>query len=397
MFLIQWYIFRRVIVAFAAGLVVLTVIIWATQALQRLDLVTAKGQTLGLFLELTALAVPFLATLMAPIAFLIAMIAIYDQLNRDNEMMVMGASGASRVTLLAPALAAAALIGAAMCLSGLYAAPLGLKAVRVLLTEVRADLISSIVQPGQFIEVEDGLVAHIADRRADGSLAGLMLSDERDPKTAMTYLADTGRIVEAAGRTLLVMSDGSIQRLERGSGELSVAEFDAYAFDLTNLVPEDIEPVYKPSERTIFELLDPPRNDAYAAAHRPEIRVEIQDRFAQPLYPLVFALIAFVFVGDPHTNRQSRLAAVLAAGVAAGAVRFAGYGATTIALAATPALALIHAVPLLAGAIALWLILSDRSVFVHERIGTAIVSRLEAMLERLGRRPRPLPHSPEAR
>jgi lipopolysaccharide export system permease protein len=166
---IERYILRRILAAFAFGLAVLTGIIWATQALQRLDVVTSKGQTIGLFLELTGLAVPYLATLMAPIALLIAMIAVYDQLNRDSELAVLAGAGASRLTLVRPALFAALLVSAGIAVSGLYVAPLGLKHVRLLITEVRADLISSIVQPGQFIEVEDGLVFHIRDRRQEGA------------------------------------------------------------------------------------------------------------------------------------------------------------------------------------------------------------------------------------
>ena len=386
--LIQRYVLRRILIAFGSGLVVLTAIIWATQALQRLDLVTAKGQTLILFAELTVLAVPFLATLIAPIAFVIAMLAIYDRLNRDNELAVMSAAGASRRALLQPALAAAALVSVLIAISAFYIAPQGLKSVRVLLTEIRADIVSSIVQPGNFMDIEQGLVVHIRDRRADGSLQGLLLSDERDPEQSMTYIAETARVVEAVDRTLLVMGNGSVQRLDRRDDELSVAEFEAYAFDLTNLIPEDVEAVFKPSERTLSELLDPAENDAYVLEHRDQFRVEIHDRMTQPLYPIVFALIAFVFVGDPRTNRQSRVAAIVAAAVLVGTVRLAGYGATMLSLASPAAVPLVYALPIVPGAIAVWLIASDRQVTVHERIGAAIVSRLEAVLERLQPAPR---------
>ena len=70
--LINRYVSRRILTLFPAGLLVLTLVIWSTQALQRLDLVTAKGQTFAVFLELTLLTVPYLATLLAPIAFVIA-------------------------------------------------------------------------------------------------------------------------------------------------------------------------------------------------------------------------------------------------------------------------------------------------------------------------------------
>ncbi|MDN3718915.1 hypothetical protein QW131_06075 [Roseibium salinum] len=53
--------------------------------------------------------------------------------------------------------------------------------------------------------MEDGLTFHIRNRSGKGTLDGLLLHDTRDAETAFTYQADTGLIVEAADRTLLVM------------------------------------------------------------------------------------------------------------------------------------------------------------------------------------------------
>ena len=208
--LINWYMCRRILTLFPAGLLILTLIIWSTQALQRLDLVTAKGQTFAVFFELTLLAIPFLATLLAPIAFVIAMVAVYDSMNRDSELVVIGAAGAGRLRLLAPAMWAAAACAALVLAGTVYLGPAGLAKARVMLTQVRADVVTSIVQPGRFIEIENGLTVHIRDRLADGTLQGLMLNDLRGSAVAVTYLAETGRVVETEGNTLLVMTNGTV-------------------------------------------------------------------------------------------------------------------------------------------------------------------------------------------
>ncbi len=52
MSLIERYIFRIASFAFLLGLVALTTIIWLTQALRELNLVTGKGQTLLSFSRL---------------------------------------------------------------------------------------------------------------------------------------------------------------------------------------------------------------------------------------------------------------------------------------------------------------------------------------------------------
>lgn len=246
-----------------------------------------------------------------------------------------------------------------------------------MVTKVHADVIGSVVTPGGFMEVEPGLVVHIEDRRADGTLTGLMLVDNRNPDYAMTYFARTGHVIEAVDKTLLVMTDGTIQRLNRKTNELSVVDYHAYAFDLSDLVPQDVKPTFKPSERTFPELLNPRPTDKYAEEREAVFRVEIHDRVAQPLYPVVFGLIAFVFVGDPRTTRQSRTTSILAAAFAIAVIRFLGFGASTVAVSAPAAIVLVYAIPLVSGAVALALVLSDRTLTAHEIAGAA-VARLGA-------------------
>jgi len=382
--LISWYMCRRILTLFPAGLLILTLIIWSTQALQRLDLVTAKGQTFAVFFELTLLAIPFLATLLAPIAFVIAMVAVYDAMNRDSELVVIGASGAGRLRLLSPALWAAAACAALVLLGTVYLGPAGLAKARVMLTKVRADVVTSIVQPGRFIEIEDGLTVHIRDRLADGTLAGLMLSDTRGDNLAVTYLAESGRVVDTEGNTLLVMTNGSVQRMERPENELTVVAFDAYAFDLTDLAAGPTTTTFRPSERTLKELLEPDPDDTYRAEREGRFEIEIHDRLSQPLAPFVYALLVFLFVGDPRMHRQSRFAGVVAAALAVAAVRGATYG-TLLAAEGAPYLApLVYVLLAGVGGGAFFLIATDRSITLHERLAhalTASITRLFAKPE----------------
>ncbi|MCF3935542.1 LPS export ABC transporter permease LptF [Acuticoccus sp. M5D2P5] len=380
--LINRYMCRRILTIFPAALLILTAVIWSTQALQRLDLVTAKGQTFAVFFGLTALAVPFLATMLAPIAFVIAMIVVYDSMNRDSELVVIGAAGAGRLRLLQPALVAAAVCAALVAFGTAYLGPKGLAEARVLLTSVRADVVTSIVQPGRFIEIEDGLTVNIRDRQADGTLHGLLLDDQRRPDLGITYLAENARVVEAEDNTLLVMTNGSAQRMERPSNELSVAAFDAYAFDLTDLTAGPQTPTFRPSERTLVELLYPEPDDTYRADREARFAIELHDRLSQPIAPFVYALIVFLFVGDPRMHRQGRFAGIFAAAIAVAVVRGASYG-ILLAVEDTPQYA-VAVYPLLIGigAFVFFLIVTDRSVTFHERIWNSLVATLNRLTQK---------------
>lgn len=378
--LITRYICRRILVLFPAGLLTLTGLIWSTQALQRLDLVTAKGQTFGVFLKLTGLAIPYLATLLAPVALVIAIIVVFGALNRDSELVVIAASGGSRWRILAPVLWASGVCAMLVTAGTVWAGPAGLASARVILTEVRADVITSIVRPGRFIEVDDGLTVHIGDRQANGTLTDLLLDDKRASDRSMTYLAQTGRVTETGGNTLLLMTNGSVQRMERPSGELSVVAFDAYAFDLTALTAGPATADLRASERTLAELVSLTADPATDAESRAQFRVEIHDRLSQPLAVFVYALIVFVFVGDPRTHRQNRLVDVVAAAVSVAALKGSTF-AVLLAAGTVPQVAYGTYVLLAAAAgLSLTIIASGRSVTAHEAAARSLSTVAKRLL-----------------
>ena len=98
---IERYLFRTASTAFLAGLLTLTAVIWVTQALKQLDLMTSKGQTILVFLTMTGLGLPFLTAVIAPVALFASVLYCLNKLNGDSELVVMSASGISTARLLA--------------------------------------------------------------------------------------------------------------------------------------------------------------------------------------------------------------------------------------------------------------------------------------------------------
>ena len=87
------YIFRIAATAFVMTLAVLTAVIWLSQALREFDLMTAKGQSVLIFLMITGLSIPALIAIITPVALFIATLYELNRLNGDSELVVMGASG----------------------------------------------------------------------------------------------------------------------------------------------------------------------------------------------------------------------------------------------------------------------------------------------------------------
>ena len=99
---IERYLLRTATTACVSGLVVLTGVVWVTQALRQIDLITSKGQTILLFLWITALALPSLVAFIAPVALFGGVLYTLNKLNGDSELVVMAASGMSPARLLRP-------------------------------------------------------------------------------------------------------------------------------------------------------------------------------------------------------------------------------------------------------------------------------------------------------
>ena len=73
------YIFRTTFGAFLLVLVSLTAVIWMTQALRDIDLMTSQGQTILVFIGITSLIIPLLVLVIAPIALVIAVAHVLQQ------------------------------------------------------------------------------------------------------------------------------------------------------------------------------------------------------------------------------------------------------------------------------------------------------------------------------
>jgi lipopolysaccharide export system permease protein len=202
------------------------------------------------------------------------------------------------------------------------------------LTEVRADVVTNLVQPGRFVPIENGVTIRIRERRSNGQLAGIFLDDQRDPAQRVTMIADTGDLLDNARGTFLILQNGMVQRFEAKQRDPTMVVFDRYAFDLSQLVPGPQATKYSIRERYLWQLLFPDPKDQLYLEQPKQFRAELHDRLIAPVYPLAFAVIAFAYLGAPRTNRQSRTISMLGAVSGVALLRLTGFvstvfGATT--------------------------------------------------------------------
>ena len=357
MSLFSRYMFWQMANAFLLILLTLTSVVWLATALKELDLITSQGQGLLLFMQMTMLSLPSLITLIAPNAVLMAALYTLDRMNGDRELIVMTAAGAPVWRIGISLVALASIVSVLILLANVFLNPACMRELRGFITQVRADLISQVLQPGRFSSPERGLTFHIRDRSPSGELLGLLVHDERDTQQVVSYLAERGRIFSNDDGSYLVMFEGYVHRFngEDKDKAVQIVAFDQNMLDISQFGSKTGDSKeLRPRERSLGDLISPAADDKLAMRNYGQLRSELHDRLVTPLYPLVFAFVAIALMAHARTTRESRWGQILIAFAIAIGLRVAGITAGNLVTLNAWAVVLVYAIPVGAILIAAW-------------------------------------------
>src|SRR3982075_3060044 len=213
---IDGYIVRTTLGAFLMVLFSLTGVIWITQALRGIDLMTSQGQTFITFLGITSLVIPALVLIISPIALMIAISHTLNKLATDSEIIVMNAAGFSPFRLFRPFFFATCVVALMVTFIAAYLAPDGMRRIKQWDAEITADVLTNILQPGRFAQLDQNLTIRIRGRQPGGILAGRFIHERRDPKERVSIIADHGTVLKNEGGSFLILEDGNLEHFEAG-------------------------------------------------------------------------------------------------------------------------------------------------------------------------------------
>jgi lipopolysaccharide export system permease protein len=356
------YVFRQAGVAVLVILLSLSGIVWVALALRQLNVVTSQGQDVWMLFKMTTLALPNLMAIIAPFSLLIATIHTLNRLNGDSELIVLTASGATVWTAAKPLLLVAALVAAGVAFVNHLAMPWSMRQLRDYIVQVRTDILTQVIQPGQFSSPEPSLTFHIRERALNGELLGLIVHDTREKTQTQSYLAERGVIVSRGPTSYLVMYDGHIVRRSDKDEPAQIIAFDQYPVDLDRFEKKlDDGDDLKPRERYWSELVHPEPSSATYRSSPGKFRAELHERSSNPLYPFAFTMIALALVGQAHSTRQSAMKQVATAFVLAAALRLGGLALNNVVVLKAGAVPLLYGLPVGAMLLALFKIEHGRN------------------------------------
>ncbi|MFY9951649.1 LPS export ABC transporter permease LptF [Bradyrhizobium sp.] len=380
---IDRYIFRTTLASFALVLVSLTGVIWITQALRGIDLMTSQGQTILTFLGVTSLVIPALVLIISPIALMIAVSHTLNKLATDSEIIVMNAAGFSPFRLFRPFLYATCVVALLVAFIAAYLAPDGMRRLKQWDAEITADVLANILQPGRFAQLDQNLTIRIRERQPGGLLSGIFIDDRRDPNEHVSIVADHGTVVKTESGSFLILEDGNLERFEVGKRDPALVAFGRYAFDMSKFSNQGHDVALGIRERYLWELIAP--DDQVYKDVPGQFRAELHDRFMAPIYPFAFAALTFAFLGAPRTTRQSRNFSIGSSILAVFALRMIGFACSVMAVKSPLAPAVQYLMLLGAIGASLWLIIGGIVVEPPAGLLEAIDKSNARLLRLLGR------------
>ncbi len=310
------YLIREVTTAFAAGLVIFTLILLIARILELVDLVLARGVPGAKVLALFAYIMPSFLELSIPMALLLAVVAAFSRLASDGELLAMRAVGLHLYQLAAPVAALAAVIACATLALAMFARPWANRQIKATVYDIAKTRAAAALRPRMFNTEFPGLVVYVDAIDADnGIMSGIMISDERHDGRRSTIFSAAGRITADEGRRDLYLQllDGTSLSYDAEHASYDTTDFDSLEVHLDlerevgtrgAIMPRG------PSEMNWGDLLEARAQSLARGRAATEENIEIHRKFVLSAAAILLALLGIPLGAQRSSAVRARSMAV---------------------------------------------------------------------------------------
>ena len=302
------YIFKQIFIGFLLVCFSLLAMLWLTQSLRFVEMVTRQGLPVYLFAEMTSLLMPRIFNILSPVAAFVTVLFVYNRLIADRELVVMQSAGISPWQNSK----AAVFLGILMALFNVFVMNWGIpwseSKFRDLEWRVKNNLTQMVFREGEFTSLKNGITVFIDKHEDDGSVSGIFVSDESNPNLKVTLTAEKGRIIQTEKGPRILFINGVRQEMNTKDYKFSTLSFSRYSAEFNNIESRKKKD-QTVREKSVFELLQSGRDNTLDDHTQRKNIVEGNRRVLYPLYNLLFALLACVglLVGNFNRRGQTKI------------------------------------------------------------------------------------------
>ena len=320
---INTYIFKQLLTLFGFFALVLVLIYWINRAVRLFDRLIADGQSAVVFLEFTFLTLPWMISVIAPIAGFATVVYVVHRLASDSELVVLQTTGLSARDIAKPvwifAISLAALI---MILSNVLV-PISQAQLHQRQLEVAENMTSRLLTEGTFLSPSDDITFYLRQITAEGELEGVFLNDTSNPTKNLTYSASKAFLVRSDDGPRLVLIDGLIQNLDLTTDRLTVTKFNDFVINIGQIISPPAAAVKNIDHFTSFQIFNQIMQGATPGnATQFETMFTLHQRIVGPLMSIFAVLVGYAVLVTSSFSRFGLWRSVLTAVVCLIILRF---------------------------------------------------------------------------
>ena len=297
--IISNYIFKQIASSFLYITFFLIILMWLIISLRFIEYVTSNGLGLMDFILMTSLLLPTLVPFLTPLTLALACTFTYHKLSNDNELTVIKSSGISKFHIFKPAILMAILITILNIFLNLYLGPLSKETFKENQKNLREDIARIAFKEGSFSKIFEDITIYVEQIIDKNNFSKIFVYDQRNKKNPSTYIADQAELIQDQNTNKVILKDGNRQLINQKDSQLNIISFDKYEIDLDLLMPKKKEDrIKEPEEMYLNELWDNKHTTSgkYDDNQIKSLRIEGHKRIINPIYCLIFTLIALTIL-----------------------------------------------------------------------------------------------------
>lgn len=284
-------------------------IVWLTQSLRFIEIIVNHNISLKGYLSLIICLIPDLLANILPICLLIAGLYTYHKLKTDHELHVLYSLGLSPLQVAKPLLIAGVLVTGFSYIINVYISPLSFQRFRKQEHLIRNQFSLAWLREGTF-NIIKGVTTYVRAHPSPSHLKGVFLynpqnqknSFQSDNKAPYTIIAESGSIEKTPEGLFFILRKGIRQELDPVTHKMSEFSFDILKYQLPQDQQNMEERAAKPYEKSITDLLNPPKN--IDEKLKSKMKIEAHQRILIPWLSVSNTLLVSVFVLLGAFNRR---------------------------------------------------------------------------------------------
>ena len=298
-----------------------SIIVWAVQAVNFLDLIVEDGHGVTVYLNYSLLNIPKILTKFIPLSFLIGLFLTVLKFENESEFLILWTSGLNKIKIVNFFFKISIIVTILQLFFSSLINPEFLNKSRSLIKSSNLDYVSTMIKSQQFNDTIEGLTIYVEEKKQNGVLKNIFIRDDGSVLKSLdnskdsnniTIYAKEGRIEEGEKGNYLALSNGTIQK-ENDKNEIISINFIKTNMQMEGLKTKSIimPKIQETSSKTLIDcilsknkniqILNCPKTDS-----KIDTLAELNRRFGMPLYiPTISLILSFLLISRSESNRKN--------------------------------------------------------------------------------------------